>query len=76
MKYLFLILFVVWEFDMGNAWSTYRDVLEVKDTVNGAWRAVPGPYTVVNGENVVDVGNTALQQIYRVSRTYGPPNVL
>lgn len=76
MKNLLLILFVVWEFEVGNTWFTYHDVLEVKDTITGAWREIPGPYTVANGVNIVDVGNTAPQQFYRISRTYGSPNVL
>lgn len=76
MKNLFLILFVVWDFEIGNLAGTYRDVLEVKDTITGAWREIPGPYTVANGVNIVDVGNAAPQQFYRVSRTHGTPNVL
>jgi hypothetical protein len=74
MKNLFLILFVVWEFEVGNCWFTFRDVLEVQDTINGVWREIPGPYTVVNGNNVVEVGGTSAQ-FYRVRRSYGTPNI-
>ena len=73
---LMLSIFVTWEFELGNCLFTYRDILEVKDVITGAWREIPGPYQVMNDNYLVEVDGTRPQQFYRISRSYGSPNVL